>query len=136
MPSLRRPTATYLGLPLVHIAWGQDEHGRRRVAKGIIAIGQFGVGVITIAQLGIGVLFGFGQLVVGLTAVAQVAITALFGLGQIATGYVAIGQFALGYYVLAQFGYGQFLWTTVQQDPEAVEFFRSIARKAGDFLTR
>lgn len=115
---------TFYGYPLVHIAWGRDENNRVRVAKGVIAIGQFGVGLITFAQFGIGVLFGFGQFIFGLTGIAQFAITALFGIGQFAVGYIAIGQFALGYYALAQIGYGKFLWSQAVKDPEAIEFFR------------
>jgi hypothetical protein len=94
------------GLPLVHVAFGRDENGRMRVAKGIVAIGQFGVGGITIAQFGIGAIFGLGQFVVapiavgqvavGLAAIGQIAIGLGFGLGQIATGAVAIGQKVLG----------------------------------------
>jgi len=61
-----------LGWPLIHIAVGRNkETGKLLVAKGIIAIGQFGIGLITIAQFGIGILFGFGQFVGGLLAVGH-----------------------------------------------------------------
>jgi hypothetical protein len=115
--------ATYGGWPLVHVALGRDARGKWRVAKGVIAIGQFAVGLVTVAQFGVGLLFGFGQFILGLTAVAQVAITALFGVGQLATGYVAIGQLVLAYYGLAQVGSAEFLWSTQRRDPEAVQFF-------------
>lgn len=114
------------GYPFVHIAFGRDASGRRRVAKGVIAIGQFGVGLITFAQVGVGLLFGFGQVLFGLTAIAQVAITALFGAGQLAVGYVAVGQLAVGVYALAQYGFAEHLWTPQMRDPEAVEFFRGL----------
>ncbi len=117
---------TLYGYPLVHIAFGRDAQRKFRVAKGIVAIGQFGLGVITIAQFGIGLLFGFGQFMLAPTAVAQFAIGLLFGLGQFATGYVAIGQFALGVYALAQMGFAEHLWSMKHKDPEAVEFFRGI----------
>ena len=103
---------TLLGLPLVHVAFGRDENGRFRVAKGIVAIGQFGIGAITIAQFGVGALFGFGQLVVaplsigqiaiGLVAIGQFGIGLLFGLGQIATGGIAIGQLPFGNWLRGQ----------------------------------
>lgn len=128
---------TVYGYPLVHIAFGRDAQNRLRVAKGVIAIGQFGIGLITFAQVGIGILFGFGQLMFGLTAIAQVAITPLFGAGQFATGYVAIGQIALGYYALAQFGFAEHLWSTATRDPQALEFFRRLfdeVRKILPFL--
>ncbi len=121
-----RSNAEFYGYPLVHIAFGQDANGKRRVAKGVIAIGQFGIGLITFAQVGIGFLFGFGQLMIGLTAISQVAITLLFGIGQLATGYVAIGQIVFGYYGLCQVGLAQYLWSPQHADPKAVYFFKNL----------
>lgn len=112
--------------PLIHVAIGRDATGRLRVAKGIIAVGQFGIGLITIAQFGIGLLFGFGQFVAGFTAIGQIAIALYFGLGQIATGETAIGQIAVGSYVLAQAGFGKYVWSTKMKDPEAVEHFTAL----------
>ena len=125
---------TLCGYPLVHVAFGRDENNRLRVARGVIAIGQFGIGLVTFAQFGIGILFGFGQFILGLTGIAQFAITALFGIGQFATGYIAIGQFALGYYALAQIGYGKFLWSQAVKDPEAIEFFRQLLKNIKGFF--
>jgi hypothetical protein len=92
---------TLWGLPLVHVAYGRDAQGKLRVAKGIVAIGQFGIGAITIAQFGVGAVFGLGQFVVapiavgqfalGLAAIGQFGFGILFGLGQFATGLKAIG---------------------------------------------
>ena len=96
---------TLFGLPLVHVAAGRDARGKLRVAKGIIAIGQFAVGGIVIAQFGVGAVFGLGQFVAapisvgqiafGLAAIGQFAIGLLFGMGMIATGWKAIGLFTL-----------------------------------------
>lgn len=122
---------TIYGYPLIHVAFGRDEKRKLRVAKGVIAIGQFAIGLFTIAQFGIGFLFGFGQFIFGLTAIAHFAFGIYFGLGQFATGYIAIGQFALGYYVLAQMGMGKYLWTTSFKDPSAVEFFRNLKEQLG-----
>jgi hypothetical protein len=108
------------------VAFGRDAQGKYRVAKGIIAIGQFAVGLIAIAQFGVGLLFGFGQFIVGFTALAQVAVTAYFGVGQIATGYVAIGQVVLAHYGLAQLGWATHLWSPDHRDPEAVAYFRQL----------
>ncbi len=116
----------YFGYPLIHIAIGRDAQGKRRVAKGIIAIGQFAVGLITVAQFGVGLLFGFGQFILGFTALAQFAGGVLVGVGQFASGYVAIGQLVLAYYGLAQLGLAKFLWSTHRQDPEAVNFFSAL----------
>ena len=126
-----------LGLPLVHYTWGRNpETGRRKCAKGIIAVGRFACGVIAIGQvcgglvaigqLAIGIILGLGQLTTGVWAVGQVAIGLVFGLGQFATGYAAIGQFAFGRYVLAQFGSGQFICTMQRTDWEAIEFFKHL----------
>jgi len=125
---------TFYGYPLVHIAFGRDAHNKMRVARGVIAIGQFGIGLITVAQFGVGILFGFGQFMLGLTALAQFAITGLFGAGQFATGYIAIGQFAVGYYALAQVGFARHIWSQGVRDPEALEFFRSLLQNAKDFF--
>lgn len=117
---------TVLGFPLVHIAFGRDGQGRMRVAKGVIAIGQFAMGVITIAQFGVGILFGFGQFVLAFVGVGQIAITGLFGLGQLVVGYVAIGQLVLATYGLAQTGWAHHMWSPSTKDPAAVEFFRHL----------
>ena len=117
---------TYLGYPLVHIAVGRDERGKLRVAKGVIAIGQFAVGVVTIAQFGVGLLFGFGQFIFGLTALAQFAAAVLLGVGQFASGYVAVGQLVLGYYGLGMTGLAKFLWSTERADPQAMAFFQQL----------
>lgn len=96
-----------LGVPLVHVAFGRDRNGKLRVAKGIIAIGQFGIGVITIAQFGVAAVFGIGQLMlaplalgqfaIGLAAFGQFGLGLFYGAGQIATGILgAWGQFKLG----------------------------------------
>lgn len=42
------------GLPLVHISFKYRRNRTPVVAKGIISIGQFGIGVVNISQIGIG----------------------------------------------------------------------------------
>ncbi len=118
-----------LGIPLIHIAVGRDENGKIRIAKGIIAIGQFAIGLITIAQFGIGILFGIGQFMLGIATIAQFAIGILFGLGQFATGYIVIGQFVYGWYALCQFGFAKYMWSPKIKDPEAIEFFRNLWKR-------
>lgn len=120
---------TVYGYPLVHVAFGQDLQRKTRVAKGVIAIGQFAVGVIAIAQFGIGFLFGFGQFILGFTAVAQFAGALLIGVGQFAGGYVAIGQVVFAYYGLAQEGLAKYLWSVERKDAEAVEFFMRLIKE-------
>ena len=122
-----KSTQELFGWPLIHIAVGFDKKtGRLAIARGIIAIGQFGIGLITIAQFGVGILFGLGQFMTGLCAIGQFAFGILFGLGQIATGIIAIGQVGAGQYVRAIAGIGQHLWTMKIKDPVAVEYFKKL----------
>jgi len=127
---------TIFGIPLIHYTYGRSpETGKRVCAKGIIAIGriacgfiaigQAALGLLAIGQLAIGVLLGLGQLSSGIAALGQVAIGAYVGIGQFVTGYIAVGQFALGRYVLAQIGFGEYVWCTGRTDSQAVEFFRT-----------
>lgn len=115
------------GLPLIHIAFGRDKStGKLLVAKGVVAIGQFAIGLIAIAQFGVGFLFGFGQFLAGYTVIAQFAGGFYFGLGQFATGMTAIGQFAFGKYVLAQLGFGEFVWSVQHKNPQAIRYFETL----------
>ncbi len=134
-----------LGLPLVHYTFGKNpETGRRKCAKGFIAVGCFARGIISVGLISIGclatgllafgllaigglgmaALFAFAQFAFAPVAVGQFAIGLLFGLGQFATGYVAIGQIAFGKYVFAQVGFGQFVKSMSRADQQALEFFR------------
>ena len=107
-------------IPLCHIAFGRDSRGRRRVARGIVAIGQYAVGVVTVAQFGIGIL-----------TLAQFGVGAFFVIGQFALGYAVLGQIAVGYYALAQIAVAKFGWSMYTRDPEALEFFRSLVSFMG-----
>lgn len=81
------------GLPLLHVSFKYRPNRTPVVAKGIIAIGQFGCGVITLAQFGLGI----------------------FSVCQFSIAAFAVAQFALAYSMIAQFGIyinqgsGQFL---------------------------
>ncbi len=70
------------GLPLIHISFKYRPNRVPVVAKGIIAIGQFGCGIINISQFGIGI----------------------FSLSQFTVSVFAIAQFAVAYWLIAQFG--------------------------------
>jgi hypothetical protein len=128
---------TFMGWPLIHYTRGKcPETGKRIVAKGIIAIGRLAIGVLaighaaagllSIGQLAVGLIFGLGQAATGLYAIGQLALAYTFGIGQFATGFTAIGQFALGEYVLAQLGFGEFVWDMKHAAPEAKEYFKSL----------
>ena len=127
--------ATLMGIPLVHYTSGRcPETGRRKVARGVIAVGRVAVGVVAIGQaslglvaigqLALGVILGLGQAATGMACIGQLAIAGWFAFGQIALGYVAIGQFGVGHYVLAQIGIGSHVFDTRGAAPAAVQFFQ------------
>jgi len=129
--------ADLLGLPLLHYTSGIcPESGRRKTAKGVVAVGrralgvlalgQVAMGLVAIGQASFGLLLGLGQATVGLYALGQLALGWEVGVGQIATGGLAIGQLALGEWVLAQIGLGAHVWDQRAVDPAAVEYFRAL----------
>ena len=74
--------AAFWGLPLLHISFKYRTNRMPVVAKGIVAIGQFGCGLLTISQFGVG----------------------LFSISQFTVAGYALAQFALAYSLIAQFG--------------------------------
>jgi CubicO group peptidase (beta-lactamase class C family) len=64
--------ASIFGVPLLHISFKYRRNGAPVVAKGIISIGQFGIGVFNISQFGIGV-FSLSQITIAFYALAQIA---------------------------------------------------------------
>jgi hypothetical protein len=126
----------FFGYPLVHVAVGRDQDGRLRVAKGVIAIGQYAIGAFVLAQFGVALVFGLGQFILGPIVLGQIAIGLLFGAGQFATGYAAIGQFALGYYAIGQIGFARYFWGPNHHDPQVLEFFRHWLEKLGWHFSR
>ena len=85
---------TIMGIPLVHISFKYRPNWIPVPAKGIISIGQFGIGVINISQFGIGIL-----------SLSQITI-AFYALAQVAIAYSLIAQ--VGLYVNC--GYGRHVW--------------------------
>lgn len=70
------------GLPLLHISFKYKPNRRPVVAKGIVAIGQFGCGVICISQFGVGII----------------------SISQFTIAGFALAQFGLAYSLIAQMG--------------------------------
>jgi hypothetical protein len=116
------------------VAFGRDENGKLRVAKGFIAVGQFAIGLVTFAQFGIGILFGFGQFLLGLAVVAQFAAGLLVGIGQFATGVITVGQVVAGIYGYCQAGWAKYLWSYNRVDMEAVALYSTIAMRLQEWL--
>lgn len=83
---------TIAGIPLVHVNFGYG----RKVAKGIIALGNISIGVISIGGFAMGLLslggLTFGGLVFGGLALG------IFAFGGVAVGYLAVGGLAIGIY--------------------------------------
>jgi len=87
-----------LGMPLLHISFKYRPNRTPVVAKGVIAIGQFGCGIINISQFGVGVI-----------SVSQFTVAA-FALAQFAVAYSLIAQF--GVYVHE--GHGQIVMSVIE----------------------
>ncbi len=113
------------GIPLVCIAYGADETGKPRIAKGFIAIGRIAVGGLAIGQYAVG-LIAIGQVVLGIVGFGQLALSLVVGFGQAATGFFAVGQFVIGKYARGQFGWADYLWSPGRTDMEAVAMFGTI----------
>ena len=120
-----RTKAAPLGIPLISVAFGADDRGKIRVAKGFIAIGQFAVGGICIAQFGLGVI-SFGQVALGIAVAGQLAIGLLTAFGQMAVATFAVGQLVVGVFARGQYGWAEYLWSPGRTDMEAVAMFEAI----------
>ena len=88
---------TLLGLPLVHIRFGDRGTGLARgvlaignYAVGIFTIGGFSFGLVSIGGLSFGLLFALGGWAMGALAIGGLAI------GLLAFGGAAVGLFAMG----------------------------------------
>jgi hypothetical protein len=83
-----------MGLPLLHISFKYRPNRTPVPAKGIISIGQFGIGIINISQFGVGVI----------------------SISQFTIAFYALAQFAIAYSLIAQIGvyidqgYGQMIY--------------------------
>ena len=86
-----KSSATWMGMPLLHISFKFRPNRCPVPARGVIAIGQFACGIFTLSQFG-----------VGLISVSQFTI-AFYALAQIAFAYSLIAQ--IGIYI--DRGYGQ-----------------------------
>ena len=107
-----RSKTELFGWPLIHVATGIDpKTGRKRVAKGVIAIGDAAIGGIAIGGAAIGV-FACGGAAVGLFSFAGAAVGLLVAIGGAAGGLgfscggAAIGTIALGGLAVGYFAYG------------------------------
>lgn len=80
-----RSEAEFFGFPLVHIVHGlNQETGRLRIARGIIAIGDIAIGIFALGGISFGIL-AFGGISL-----------ACYAIGGIAIGGTAVGGISLG----------------------------------------
>lgn len=121
------------GWPLLHVTRGVDPAtGRRRVARGVIAVGDracgvvaFGgiaTGVFAFGAVGIGV-FAFGGFALGLCAYAGFGLAALLAFAGGAVAPVAIGGVAIGWFACGGAAWGEFVSSPMRQDPQALALF-------------
>ena len=117
-----RSKLSLFGLPLIHIASGFDPETRqKRIAKGIIAIGDIAVGGLAIGGISLGILT-LGGLALGALAVGGLAIGGV-AVGGAAVGYLAVGGAAIGYYAIGGGAFGKHTLGPLNQDPELLKFF-------------
>jgi serine/threonine protein kinase len=131
-----RSQTTIFGWPLLHVAFGRDmATNRRRVARGIIAVGDLAIGLVAIGSGAIGGL-AIGGGAIGLIALGGGAVGLLLAMGGAAVGglaiggaaigWAAIGGGAFGYYALGGEAQGFHAYGGRLQDPAALEFFRHL----------
>jgi tRNA A-37 threonylcarbamoyl transferase component Bud32 len=128
-----RSKATLFGWPLVHVATGVDSaSGRKRRAKGIIAMGNAPLGVVAFGDVAVGVIacgiFGYGVISISVVAVGVVALGTLavglwLAMGGVAVGSVALGGAALGYYADGALAWGKHAIAPGVEEPQARQFF-------------
>jgi tRNA A-37 threonylcarbamoyl transferase component Bud32 len=128
-----RSKQEFLGLPLVHVAFGLDpKTGRNRVAKGIVAVGDMAVGVLAVGGIAAGGIC-FGGVGLGLVSISGLALglwlaiggcaIGLFANGGFALGAVAVGGGAVGYFAVGGGGAAVHGVFGHHQDPLAEKFF-------------
>jgi len=139
-----RSKTTVFGWPLIHIASGIDPAtGRKRIAKGIIAIGDLAIGGLAFGGCSIGI-FSIGGMALGVFSFGGMAIALLVALGGGAIGglavgggaigVIAIGGAAIGYYATGGGAWGVHPLGGNVQDPVAERFFEEFPVNAQTVL--
>jgi hypothetical protein len=128
-----RSKATLFGLPWLHVAIGVNPTtGRKRTAKGIIALGTAPRGVIAFGDVAVGVIacgiFGYGLVSISVVAVGVVALGSVaaglwLAMGGVAIAPLAMGGAVCGYYANGAIAWGKHAMSPAAQDPLATEFF-------------
>ena len=104
-----RSPMQWMGMPVVHVAFGNGADGRPRVARGLIAVGQraiggVAVGIVAVGFVAVGIVgigaFSIGVLALGAGAAVGVQAVAPFAVGVVAAGYMVGGVAAFGWKIL------------------------------------
>jgi tRNA A-37 threonylcarbamoyl transferase component Bud32 len=141
-----RSKATLFGWPLLHVATGVDPAtGRKRSAKGIIAVGTAPRGVIAFGDYAVGVIacgvFGCGLISisivgVGVVACGSVAIGLLLAMGGVAVAPIALGGAAFGYFANGVVAWGMHALGPNVYDPAADAFFKPHTAKIMNWVLK
>ncbi|MCL4788144.1 MAG: serine/threonine protein kinase [Verrucomicrobia bacterium] len=141
-----RSKTTLFGWPLLHIATGVDPAtGRKRGAKGIIAVGTAPRGVIAFGDVAVGVIacgiFGYGLISVsvvgvGVVACGSVAIGLLLAMGGVAVAPIALGGAAFGYFANGAVAGGIHALSPQLYDPVADAFFKPHTARFMDWVIK
>jgi len=141
-----RSQATLFGWPLLHVAIGVNPTtGRKRSARGIIAVGTAPRGIIAFGDEAIGVIacgiFGYGVvsfsvIAVGIFACGSVAAALVFAMGGLAIAPVAVGGAALGWFANGAIVWGKHALGPGVYDPLAQKFFEPRAVSLTNWIFR
>ncbi len=134
-----RSRRTLFGLPLLHVATGVDPAtGKRRIARGIVAIGDYAQGVFAFGGFAMGAvsfggfslgLLSYGGLALGLLTIGGMGIGALASFSGLAVAPIALGGNSIGWYAYGGAAWGRHVSSPARHDPAAVDFFGTWARE-------
>jgi len=141
-----RSKTTLFGWPLLHVAIGVNPvTGRKRTAKGIIALGGRPRGVIAFGDVAVGVIacgiFGYGLISVsvvglGVLAIGSVAVGLWAAMGGVALAPIAVGGAVFGYYANGAMAWGVHVLSPEVFDPQAQRFFAAQAPEFSLWIIR
>jgi hypothetical protein len=142
-----RSKVTLFGLPLLHVAIGVNPAtGRKRSARGIVALGSAPRGLIAFGDVAVGVvacgIFGYGLVSISVVAIGAVAVGSLavglwLAMGGVAVAPIALGGAAFGYYANGAMTWARHaLGPNVPYDPRAEQFFNPVSVKLAGWVLR
>jgi tRNA A-37 threonylcarbamoyl transferase component Bud32 len=141
-----RSEKTIFGLPLLHVATGLDPvTGKKRIAKGVFAIGDIAQGVVAFGGIAMGGIsfgglslgiFAFGGCALGLISFGGLAIALILALGGGAIAPIALGGGAIGYFAFGGGCLGMHIFDSQTIDPIAERFFQSWGKELLGYINQ